>query len=383
MSWHKTDIKDEKVKFIGDWLKGEFTFKTLCERYRISRKTGYVLVNRYRVEGEVAFNERSRARHHYPNQMPLCYAEKLIWAKHRYPTWGPMKIRNWLLINHPEENWPAISTIGELYKRHGLVKRRQYRRRVPAHSEPLRHCQAPNEVWSADFKGHFRLGNKKYCYPLTITDNYSRYLFECDGFESPNAENTIKTFKKIFSEYGLPEAIRTDNGQPFAGTGIGGLSRLSVWWLKLGIMPERIDLGCPEQNGRHERMHRTLKECTAKNPKATFKEQQACFDAFRNEYNFERPHDGINAKRPGDIHRRSEKNMPEKPPEVVYPDSFLIRKVRCNGDIKFAGKKYFLSELLCSEPVGLEMIDEDRAVLYFSKLKLGLIDARLNKITRP
>ena len=273
MSWQESSVKEEKLLFIASWLSGEYSFATLCRRYDISRKTGYKLVNRYQEEGEKAFEHRSHTRHHHPNELSMETKECLISLKYRFPHWGPMKIRDWLLIERPGITWPASSTIGDLFKKQGLIKPRKRRRRTPAYGAPFADCCAANDVWSADFKGQFKLGNGHYCYPLTVSDNHSRYLFSCDGLASPNLQGTMRCFKRIFEEFGLPNAIRTDNGQPFAGVGIGGLTRLSIWWLKLGILPERIAPGCPQQNGRHERMHRTLKQATALPSEDNFTEQ--------------------------------------------------------------------------------------------------------------
>lgn len=382
MSWQQREAETEKLKFIGDWLKEEFDFTDLCRRYGISRKTGYKLINRYKEEGEKAIRARSHARHHHPNATSYIKQERIIALKYRYPKWGPEKLRDWLLLNEPNEDWPAVSTIGDLLKKHGLVKPRKYRKRVVPHILPFSECNAPNHIWSADFKGQFKVG-ESYCYPLTISDNYSRFLLMCKGLIGPRLKETMVGFKDAFIEYGLPDVIRTDNGQPFAGMGIGALTSLSIWWLKLGIMPERIELGRPDQNGRHERMHRTLKEAVASPPKTNFVEQQKSFDSFRNEYNHERPHQSLGGKRPADIYQMSQRTYCNNTPEVVYPCHFEVRKVRSNGEIKWFGKKYYVSELLHGEPVGLQIIDDGRATLYFSKLKLGIIDAREDKIIRP
>jgi transposase InsO family protein len=381
MSWKNTDEYRERLKFIGDWLKGEFSFSDLCSRYGISRKTGYKLINRYKEEGEQALRPRTHARHHHPNATPHVIQKRILELKHRFPYWGPDKLRDWLLLNEGHERWPAASTIGDILKKHGLVKPRKTRRHVPAHSEPFAECSAPNDVWSADFKGQFKVG-ANYCYPLTISDNYSRFLLTCKGLKHPALKETMAGFEQAFIEFGLPEAIKTDNGQPFAGLSIGGLTRLSIWLLKLGIMPERIQKGHPEQNGRHERMHRTLKEATALPPKNTFLEQQFSFDQFRNEYNYERPHQALDGQRPADVYQSSRRNLPQRIPEMIYPDDFEIRKVRSNGEIRWYGKHYFISELLYREPVGLQIIDDGRALIHFGRLKLGILDAREDKIIR-
>lgn len=381
MTWRNTGPQREKIKFIGEWLSGEYNFSDLCKRYGISRKTGYKLVNRYEIEQEQAFCPKSHARHHHPNIISNEIRERLIALKHRYPNWGPQKLRDWLILNEGERAWPAVSTIGDTLKKEGLVKQRKYRKKVEPYTEPFSECDESNKVWSADFKGQFKISSS-FCYPLTISDNYSRFLLLCKGLERPTLKETKEGFIQTFIEYGLPAVIRTDNGAPFAGLGIGGLSRLSIWWLKLGILPERIDPGHPEQNGRHERMHRTLKEETTLPPKNNFIDQQQCFDEFKNEYNTERPHQSLGGKRPSDVYGVSKRQFVHHSPEVIYPDHFEIRQVRSNGEIKCWGKKYFVSELLCGETIGLDIIEEDKAIIYFSVLKLGVLEARTNKINR-
>jgi putative transposase len=383
MSWQTSCIKEEKLLFIADWLKDEYDFRALCERYGVSRKTGYKLLNRYQLEGEQAFEERSHNRHHHPNKISHEIASYLLELKYRYPKWGPEKIRDWLVLEKPDNRWPAASTIGDLFKRKGLVKPRKYRRKVPAHSQPFLNCVLPNDVWSADFKGQFKLGNKSYCYPLTISDNCSRYLLGCDGLNSPNLSEVTTCFERVFKEYGLPNAIRTDNGQPFAGVGIGGLTALSIWWLRLGILPERIQSGCPQQNGRHERMHKTLKEATAQPAQPSFAKQQRCFDEFRQIYNEQRPHQALDRKRPAHVYTKSPRHFPSRLDEVSYPKHFLVRQVRTNGEMRWCSKMYYVSESLHGQPIGLEPIDDGRAIVYFARLKLGLIDARRDKIIRP
>ena len=371
------------MRFIADWLEQEYSMIALCARYKISRDTGYSLIKRYQEEGEDAFIERSHCRHTHPNKTPYKIEAMILDAKQRHLDWGPITIHAWLKEHKPNFQWPAVSTVSDILKRHGLVKKRYLRLRVPAHTEPLGKCDAPNKVWSADYKGQFKMSNGRYCYPLTMTDNYSRYLFCCYGFERIHEKNTIKTYEKVFCEYGLPDAIRTDNGYPFAGKAVGGLSRLSIWLLKLGIMPERIDPGCPQQNPRHERMHRTLKAGINLNLKSSLGRQQKWFDHFRKEFNEERPHQSLGLKTPNTFHHKSDRDYPSVIPEMEYPDGYIMRKVRSNGEIRYFGKFYFVSELLHRESIALEMIDEDRAIVYFGRLKLGIIDSKLDKITRP
>lgn len=383
MSWHKVPVKVQKMLFIADWIKKEHSVSDLCLRYGISRQCGYELINRFTTEGEAAFEERSHCRHSHPNQTSPELIQIILDTKHRYPLWGPVAIQAWLTKEKPTYRWPAASTVGDILKRHGLVKKRVLRRHVPPYTQPLKHCEGVNQVWSADYKGHFRMQNTRYCYPFTVTDNYSRFLFCCDAYEKISGILTIKSFEKIFYEYGLPDVIRTDNGYPFASTAVGGLTRLTAWLLKLGIHLERIDPGCPQQNPRHERMHRTLKAGIQTNTKRAVAEQQSWFDIFKKEYNEQRPHQSLKLQRPAEVHEKSRRIYQTPNPEVIYPNEFLIRKVRTNGEIKYAGKKYFIAEVLRGEPVGLEMIDDDRAIVYFAKLKLGIVDARLDKIKRP
>lgn len=348
MVWRKSAVIDERRRFIEDWLKREFSFSDLCERFQISRKTGYKLLDRFRHEGDKAFCDRSRARLSQVHALPAAMVHKLLDLKARYPLWGPRKIRDFL-IHEGFLPFPAASTIGDLFKRHGLVKPRTPRRKTPPHTQPLIHCDQPNRVWS---------------------------------LESPNLSESMKVFRRVFEEYGLPDAIRTDNGQPFAGLGIGGLTQLSIWWLKLGIMPERIEPAKPQQNGRHERMHRTLKDATTYPPEENLPAQQKRFDAFVKEYNEERPHQALEGHRPKDKYQHSTKQMPRTLPEVSYPKDYHLRKVRINGEIKWCGKTYLVSRLLHGDPVGLQEIDDGRAIVHFASLRLGLIDARKNKIDR-
>lgn len=383
MPWQKTPTKVQKMRFISDWLGQEFSMSHLCTRYKISRQSGYLLIKRYEEEGEAAFIERSHSRHTHPNQTPAKLIELILETKQRHLDWGPVIIQAWLTKNKPDLNWPAVSTVGDILNRHGLVKKRYPRKHTPPHSEPLRDCNAPNKVWSADYKGQFKMKNERYCYPLTITDNFSRFIFCCDGFERIHFNSAIKSFERVFHEYGLPDAIRTDNGYPFAGVAVGGLSALSIWLLKLDIMPERIEPGCPQQNPRHERMHRTLKAGINLNLKYSLGRQQKWFNHFLKEFNEERPHQALALKTPASVYKKSNRSYPSKTPEIIYPDEHLIRKVKTNGEIKYFGKRYFVSELLHGEPIGLEMIDDDRAIVYFGRLKLGIIDSKLDKIIRP
>jgi transposase InsO family protein len=294
MPWKETSAVDERVKLIGDYLSGKWTISELSEAYGISRKTIYKWTERYHDEGIEGLREKSRAPLCHPNATSAQIIEMIVKEKLDHQKWGPKKVVARLDALFPETLWPAVSTAGEILKRQGLVSHRHFRRRTPPYTEPFLDCVESNVVWSADFKGQFRTADKRMCYPFTLTDNYSRYLLACRGLRRPTGEATRPWLEWAFREYGLPQAIKTDNGAPFASVALGGLSQLSVWLIKLGIRPERIQSGHPEQNGRHERMHRTLKEEAISPPQTDLTKQQRAFDRFSEEYNQRRPHEALN-----------------------------------------------------------------------------------------
>ena len=271
MPWKETCAMDQRLGLIAEWLKDERTITELSRMYEVSRNTVYKWIARYQTGGVSGLEELPRAPGSHPNATPEQLVEHIVSVKLGHQNWGPKKVGRWLRGHHPQEHWPVTSTLGAILKREGLVRPRKNRHRTPPYTDPLGDCKWPNSVWSADYKGQFRTGDGRLCYPLTISDNCSRYLLVCRGLESPSFDATKPWFDWAFREYGLPEAIRTDNGAPFASVAVGGLSKLSVWFIKLGIKPERIEVGHPEQNGRHERMHRTLKEETANPPKSNLK----------------------------------------------------------------------------------------------------------------
>ena len=380
MPWKETCAMDQRVRMIGDWLSEEYSITELSQTYDISRKTIYKWIERYEMEGPAGLEERSRAPVGHPNAIPSEVVEKIIAAKLCHQKWGPKKVIAWLRVQHPGEQWPAVSTSGEILKREGLVRPRKKKRRTPPYTEPFNKCEEPNQVWSADFKGQFRTGDAKLCYPLTITDNSSRYLLECRGLSRPTFEQTQPWFEWTFREYGLPEAIRTDNGAPFASVGLGGLSRLSIWFIKLGIRPERIEPGHPEQNGRHERMHRSLKESIASPPRSTLQMQQGAFNEFTYEYNFQRPHEALGQKAPASVYKPSVRPYPARVPEVEYGHGIEVRQVRHSGEIKWRGKLVYVSETLVGEPVGLQQKEEHLWVVQFGFHPLGVLDELAGRI---
>jgi transposase InsO family protein len=366
---------DERMKFLVMYLVHEWDMASLCRHFGISRKTGYKWVSRYIEEGPAGLTDHSRAPLSHRLAVPELIIEAMVAARREHPTWGPRKLRAWLKRQHPDTLWPAASTIGEILRRHGLTVPRHRSRKGAPYTEPLQPCDRPNAVWSADFKGWFVTSDGHRCDPLTITDNYSRYLLRCQAVRATGHEAVQPIFEAVFREYGLPDAIRTDNGPPFATTTVASLSRLSVWWLKLGILPERIEPGKPAQNGRHERMHRTLKQETATPPRRTWRLQQQAFDNFRQEYNCDRPHEGINDDIPTNLYQPSLRQYPLVVPEMTYPDDMTIRRVHSQGDLRWKHHQIYLSEILAGEPVGLRQIDHHHWEIYFGPVKLALLDS--------
>jgi putative transposase len=378
--WKETCAMEERIRFISHYLEGELSMSELCREFNISRKTGYKLVRRFTEDQYDGLKDRSRAPHHHPNAVSQSVEEAVVAARHRHRTWGPKKLRVWLQRTEPSMKWPATSTIGEILHRHGLSVARRRSRKAAVYSKPFIGCDHPNAVWSADFKGWFVTGDGARCDPLTISDNYSRYLLRCQAILSPDYVHVQPVFEAAFREYGLPVAIRTDNGAPFATTTVGGLSRLSVWWLKLGIVPERIVPGHPEQNGRHERMHRTLKKETATPPKHTWRTQQRAFDRFRREYNQDRPHEAIAQLTPDRLYRCSPREYPLILPEMTYPDDMLVRSVKSQGDISWKGRHIYLSETLAGELVGLKPVTDRFYDIYFGPVRLAKLDIHEKKL---
>lgn len=384
MPWMETAPMNEKVKFISAYLNQDAgTFRALCERFNISCKTGYKYVNRYQTEGIDGLKARSSAPRQPINRLPECIEESILAVKHRHPYWGSKKLRHWLLQEKEDWPWPARSTIDALLKRHNLVRPAKRKRRVAPYTQPFILCGEPNDSWSMDYKGQFALGNRQLCYPLTVTDNFSRYLLAVDGALRISGDTTQQVLTRLFSEFGLPLAIRSDNGAPFAGNGIGGLSRLAVWLVKLGIVPERIRTGHPEENGRHERMHYTLKQETASPPQRDSASQQARFDAFKREFNEERPHEGIDFQRPAWRYVRSPRSLPKTLPQVEYDPHFTnTRRIRTNGTMKWAGKEIFISETLVNETIAMKPYSECEWIVYFSFLPLGIFNEKTLKVNK-
>jgi transposase InsO family protein len=380
MPWKETCAVEERLKFVLDCREGRLSKAALCRIYEISRPTGDKWLDRYTEGGVESLFDQPRAPARHPNQVPDDVERAILETRRARPHWGPKKLRVWLAREWPGRRWPACSTLGEVLRRHGLAVPRKGRRRTPPYTQPFVGCREANATWCADFKGWFRTGDGRRCEPLTISDAHSRYLLRCQAIEETGYPTVRGLFEATFREYGLPRTIRTDNGTPFAGRGIFGLSRLSVWWLKLGIVPERIEPGQPQQNGRHERMHRTLKAETARPPKATLRSQQRRFDAFRREYNEERPHEALGMRCPADVYDDSPRTYPERLEPVEYPAGRTVRAVQKHGEFYWRGHRVFLGEAFAHERVGLEPLDGRHWSLYFSDLAIGVFDERRHEV---
>jgi len=382
MPWKASRVVDERIKFIAEVLKGEKTIKDLCLLFGISRKTGYKWIERYETSGPTGVEDLSRRPRSCAHETPEEIVNQILELRYKHPTWGARKLKASLEQAKGDIDWPAPSTITAVLRRAGLVHVRKIKRRVTPSTSPLGEVTAPNQLWCMDFKGFFRCGNGDRCDPFTITDAHSRYLIRCQTVPKISFEHVDAVCEAAMREYGMPERIRTDNGCPFASTSVRGLSRLSVKWIKLGITHERIEPGEPQQNGRHERMHRTLKQETAKPPAFTLREQQARFDEFRKCYNEQRPHDALNLATPFSVYVASARTYPLTLSDPVYEDRFTIRKVNKDGNIKIEMTPIFISESLCHETVGLLPIEDTRYELYFSNILLGEVDTYWKTFSR-
>jgi transposase InsO family protein len=367
---------------VVDHLSGEWAMSELCDRYGISRPTGYKWVDRYREEGAAGLADRPRAAKVHGRATPAALADAIVALRLARPSWGPRKIVAKLRLEHPELAWPAASTAGELLQRAGLVLGRRRRWRAPPRLDGLTAPERPNHVWGADHKGWVRLGDGRRCEPLTMTDMFSRYLVRVAAISSTREEEARPLFEQAFEEYGLPEVIRSDSGPPFAAPGLTGLTALAVWWAKLGIRHERIDAGKPQQNGRHERFHLTLLEAM-RPPAADRAAQEARFTAFMRDYNEERPHAALADLPPARLYKPSPRSMPRRLPEPDYRAEAAVRKVRSNGEIKWGGRLVPISCALVGEPVAIEETSSGDWLVRFYARPIAMIDRHSFRPRRP
>ena len=377
MPWKESVAMDERLPFVRDALRDRFTMSELCARYGVSRRIGYKWLARYDAEGRRGLADRSRAPQHCPHKLNDAMTELLVAAREAHPFWGARKLLTVLAAKHPRiGSWPAPSTVADLLARRGLVHKRRHRR-ASTHPGVVRPTTAaPNDLWTADFKGQFRTGDRRYCYPLTLADQHTRFLLSCRGLLSTQTLTARPVFERAFREYGLPVAIRTDNGVPFATQAIHGLSYLNVWWMRLGIVHQRSRPGCPQDNGAHERMHRTLKREAIKPVRANCAAQQRNFDAFRHEYNAERPHEPLHQATPASQYTASARPYPERLPALEYPGHFLVKKITTGGTFRFQHKLLYLANAMVDQHIGLEETDDGIWAIHFNTVLLATFDER-------
>lgn len=380
MPWRERSPMDERVQFISDYRRQLFTMTELCERYGVSRKTGYTLIDRYERDGVDGLVLRSSRPHHSPQMTARIVRDAIVAMRKQHPTWGGKKIVAVLAERQPTWALPAVSTANDILKRHDLVPPRRRRRPVGHPGYQPRPATAPNEIWTTDFKGPFRTGDARWCYPLTIVDGFSRYVIACRGLRAPTTTDAIAVFRRAFRTYGLPTVIRSDNGEPFAAVSLARLSRLSVWWIRLGITPDLIEPASPQQNGAHERMHRTLKAETTRPPAADLARQQRRFTRFRTVYNDERPHEALGQQPPARRYRPSPRPFPARLVPIEYPGHYEVRRVSSGGTISWHAQAITISTVLTREDIGFEPIDDGIWDVHFGPVRLGRFDERRSRV---
>jgi len=370
MPWKKVAAMDERMRFVARARQEDESFSVLCRQFGISRKTGYKWVERFERSGPAGLEERRSVTTHNAKALRDEQVDAVVSLRREHPTWGPKKLRAYLL-ELGRNDVPSASAIGDVLKRCGLVRPRRRRPYASREFLGLTIGEQPNDVWCVDFKGDFLLGDKTRCYPLTISDFASRYLLDCTALRGTKEAPAHAVFESVFREFGLPEIIRSDNGVPFSSNAVGGLTRLVIWWIKLGITPERIELGHPEQNGRHERMHRTLKAESTRPPAANLVAQQRAFDRFRHVYNDVRPHEALGQKPPVTSYSVSRRVLPETLEPPVYEEPLVTKRLDKLGRLAVLGSAIVITGLLANEEVGLEDAGENVKTVYFGPLRLG------------
>src|SRR5271156_1896596 len=386
MPWKESRIVDQRLQFLSSYQNEEMSVSDLCREFGVSRQTGYRWINRYKEVGPEGLLNRSSKPNGCSHATTEAIENEIFALRSKHPSWGARKLKARLEMLDPDVNWPAASTFGNILRRAGLTSPKRRKRRTTPYSEPFSEVTAPNQLWCMDFKGYFATGDGSRCDPFTITDAHSRYLIRCQIVSRMDFDQVRAVCEAAMREYGMPLRIRTDNGAPFAGVGLLGLSKLSLGWMKLGIVHERIQPGRPQQNGRHERMHRTLKEDTAKPPARTVTAQQKKFDRFRLVFNHERPHEALANETPGSIYVPSTRLLPSRIASFQYPRSFQTRRGNNSGDISWHKGRVFVSEVFRNEEIGLEQMDEDVHRVCFCNTELGEFnssDMRFRPALRP
>jgi putative transposase len=377
MPWQEQSPMNLRMQFVIEWQSGCWTMTELCAAYQISRKTGYKWVDRYEGYGPRGLHDRLRRPRHSPTATPSALIDALVAIRMRHPRWGAKKLLAVAARREPHTAWPSRSTVCDLLHARGLVASRRRRRiPLPVRPAPLMPITAPNETWTADFKGEFRTGDGRYCYPLTLRDGFSRFVLRCDALLGHTTAATRRRFARAFADYGLPVRIRSDNGIPFASPGLAGLSQLAVWWMRLGIVPERIAPGHPEQNASHEQFHAVLKADTARPPAATAAAQQRRFVRFCAEYNHERPHEALRDQPPASCYHASPRSLPTRLPLVEYPSHLELRLVSSSGYVKWNGRAVFIASALAGETIAFEEVDDGLWTVHFATVALARFDER-------
>ena len=381
MPWTEATKMSERADLILKWKTGLYSITELAEVFGVSRPTVYEWTGRYAEEGEAGLVDRRPVARSCPHKTPVAIAKQIVAAKRKHLGWGPAKLIDLLAIEQPDTRWPSVSTAGAILDREGLVGKRRNRRHGAVRVARRMEASESGEMMTVDHKGQFRMGNREYCFPVTINDPVSRFIYAIDGKRSTSGRQARETFERVFQENGLPSFIGSDNGSPFScSRALGGLSTLSVWWIKLGITPVRTHPGCPWENGVHERMHKTLKAATTRPPGANLADQQKRFDIFREEFNNIRPHEALGGRRPAELLLKCRRPYSQQIPEVSYPGHYETRSVRPNGVIKWQGRLLFVSESLVGERVGLIEIADGIWSLYFSAIELGRYDETTRRI---
>jgi len=379
MPWNESTCMDERNKFVVAYLSGKYQMLELCAQFGVSRPTGYKWVGRFEQSGNAGLKDRSRAPHHYPHAMQEDLQRWFIDERRAHPSWGAKKLLARLRRLYPKDLRPSRSAVHRLLSQHGLIVPRR-RRRPPLHTGQRARAKHPNELWTIDFKGQFRTGDHRWCYPFTVMDSASRYLLACQGQDAPNGAPVSRVMQALFTAHGLPLRIHSDNGSPFASVGLAGLSRLSLQWLKLGIVLERSRAGCPQDNAAHERMHRTLKDQTARPPASHRSAQQRRFNRFQREYNHERPHEALNDQVPAQCYQPSPRLYDSHQCSPNYPGHFERRQVSHNGYVSWQAHPLHVGLAFSGETLGFEEIADGLWSLYFAHHLLGRWDARSQQL---